>query len=69
MQSSLADRLRTAPHLIRDVDGDGLMLTVEPLQFLPMPEGRTAGGAESQPPLSTAFGANVSEIPHNGSDM
>lgn len=28
-----------APSIIRDVDGDGLMLTVEPLQFLRVVEG------------------------------
>ncbi|SES08169.1 hypothetical protein [Sphingobium sp. YR768] len=33
MLNSLPNRLRAAPHLIRDVDGDGLMLTVEPLAF------------------------------------
>lgn len=66
MQSSLADRLRTAPHLIRDVDGDGLMLTVEPLQFLRVVEG-SAGAVDT--PLSGRPGVNVSEIPHNGSDM
>jgi len=30
--------------IIRDVDGDGLMLTVEPLQFV-QPVGSPAGGA------------------------
>lgn len=35
-QSRFSDRLRTGSHLIRDVDGDGLMVVVEPLAFYPM---------------------------------
>lgn len=39
-------------------------------QFIPMPDGRTQAGAGAvDTPLSGRPGVNVSEIPHNGSDM
>ena len=33
---TFADRLRTVPFLHRDVDGDGMMVVSEPLQFIPL---------------------------------
>ena len=40
------------PSIIRDVDGDGLMLTVEPLQFIPA--GRTQEGAGVDTPSGSS---------------
>ena len=40
------------PSIIRDVDGDGLMLTVEPLQFIPA--GRTQEGAGVDTPSDSS---------------
>lgn len=46
------------PSIIRDVDGDGLMLTVEPLQFIPA--GRTQEGAGVDTPSgSSANNLNI----------
>ncbi len=53
------------PTLIRDVDGDGLKLTVEPLQFFPA--GRTQEGAGGCPPIPV-LSANDSTLHHEATN-
>lgn len=51
------------PSIIRDVDGDGLMLTVEPLKFIPIASGRhPQEGAGVDTPSGSS--ANVSPVHH-----
>ena len=49
------------PSIIRDVDGDGLMLTVEPLKFIPA--GRIAGGAGVDTPSGSSAN-NLNPLVH-----
>ena len=48
---TFADRLRTVPFLHRDVDGDGMMVVSEPLQFISFAPTGEHGRAD---PLSSA---------------
>lgn len=52
--SSLTDHLSPTPHLLTECEG---CVVVEPLQFIPVPEGRTQDGAEGRS-LSPALGAH-----------
>lgn len=49
------------PSIIRDVDGDGLMLTVDPLKFIPIASGRNpqAGARVDTPSGSSANNLNI----------
>ncbi|KKW92660.1 hypothetical protein YP76_06920 [Sphingobium chungbukense] len=52
-----------APAIIRDVDGDGLMLTVEPLQFLRVVEG---SADRADPPSGSVRAVCFESVSHEG---
>ena len=47
------------PNIVRDVDGDGLMLTVEPLQFFAVPNSEVGG----RPVVSLPCGSSPATLP------